>query len=215
MANSVTMPAGVMRPILLPVVSVNQRLPSGPSAMSNGVRPLPGSAKSVLWPAIVLLAIFSATGSVYHMLPSGPLMMPPVSAPPGAPYSENAPEGIAFPIPCCFVYQTLPSGPELMAVGPRLVTFTLYREKVAPSVVTAPNALGAVLWCRNQILPSGPAQIAPGELGVGTWNSVNVTSGPFTAMTGALITGTLDPEPPLPTVAIPTPLVPPALLPSL
>ena len=32
--NSVTMPAGVMRPILLPSPSVNHRLPSGPAVIS-------------------------------------------------------------------------------------------------------------------------------------------------------------------------------------
>ena len=71
-------------------------------------------------------------------------MMPAVSAPCGAPYSLNAPEGCIFPIPCCFVYQMLPSGPGLIAIGPMLVTLTLYTEKVAPSVVTAPSALGPV-----------------------------------------------------------------------
>jgi hypothetical protein len=36
MANSVTCPAGVIRPMLLPARSVNQRLPSGPVVMPQG-----------------------------------------------------------------------------------------------------------------------------------------------------------------------------------
>ena len=34
--NSVMVPAGVIRPILLPVYSVNQRLPSGPAVIPAG-----------------------------------------------------------------------------------------------------------------------------------------------------------------------------------
>ena len=34
--NSVTTPAVVIRPILLPLISVNQRLPSGPAADGGG-----------------------------------------------------------------------------------------------------------------------------------------------------------------------------------
>jgi len=37
--NSVTVPAGVMRPILPAFASVNQRLPSAPAAMSVGPPP--------------------------------------------------------------------------------------------------------------------------------------------------------------------------------
>ena len=37
--NSVTSPAGVIRPIRSPVCSVNQRLPSGPAVIPDG--PLP------------------------------------------------------------------------------------------------------------------------------------------------------------------------------
>ena len=49
MGYSVTTPAGVMRPMLLPVVSVNQRLPSGPSVMSPGVLARAAGAESP-WP---------------------------------------------------------------------------------------------------------------------------------------------------------------------
>ena len=37
--NSVTVPAGVIRPIRSPVNSVNQRLPSGPAAIPRGPAP--------------------------------------------------------------------------------------------------------------------------------------------------------------------------------
>ena len=74
---------------------------------------------------MVMLPTRSTSGSVNHMLPSGPLMMPAVSAPCGAPYSVNVPEGSILPIPCCFVYQTLLSGPGLIAIGPMPVTLVL------------------------------------------------------------------------------------------
>ena len=40
------MPAGVIRPILLPWLSVNQRLPSGPAVMPCGAEPAVGTVKS-------------------------------------------------------------------------------------------------------------------------------------------------------------------------
>ena len=58
-------------------------------------------------------------------------MMPPVSPPCGEPYSVKPPDptlvapsedGTTLPVPCCLVYQTLPSGPGLIATGPMLVT---------------------------------------------------------------------------------------------
>jgi hypothetical protein len=100
-----------------------------------------------------------------------------------------------------------------------LVVLTLYKEKVAPLVVTAPRALGPVSWCKNQTLPSGPAQIPPGAglLFVLTTNSVMVIWGPCTLLTGALV------EPPLEVVpaelglpdAAPLSLVPPLVVPPL
>src|SRR5258706_12504736 len=45
-------------------------------------------------------------------------------------------------------------------------------------------ALGEVLWCVNQSLPSGPAVMAPGWLGVGIANSVIVMSGPLICIAG-------------------------------
>src|SRR5260370_34630589 len=64
------------------------------------------------------------------------------------------------------------------------VTVVLMRPKLVPSVARLPIALGEVLWCVNQILPSGPALIAPGSLGVGIANSVIVMSGPMIGIAG-------------------------------
>src|SRR6266852_1603612 len=72
-------------------------------------------------------------------------------------------------------------------------------------------ALGPVSWCKNQILPSGPAQIPPGEAFVGTLNAVKVTSGPFTGMAGALLTGTTAPPAPVPVTGVPAAPVLPAV----
>src|ERR1700674_5824989 len=58
MANSVRVPAGVMRAILLEEASVNQRLPSGPDVMRSGAdlespMPLPAGNWPVTAPSIV------------------------------------------------------------------------------------------------------------------------------------------------------------------
>src|ERR1041385_526244 len=47
MSNSVIVPEGVIRPILLPVCSVNQRLPSGPAVIPMGRLPGVGRWKSL------------------------------------------------------------------------------------------------------------------------------------------------------------------------
>ena len=64
----------------------------------------------------------------------------------------NVPDGVILPMPCCFVYQTLPSGPGVMAMGPMLVVLILYTARsFRQSTVMAPMALGPVFWCKNQI----------------------------------------------------------------
>ncbi len=88
-----------------------------------------------------------------------------------------------------------------MSIGPMFVVDVLIKLKFVPSGMRLPIALGAVLWCVNQILPSGPAQIAPGELGVGTANSVMVMSGPLIPIAGG--------PPPFPPGMPPMPVVPP------
>jgi hypothetical protein len=80
-----------------------------------------------------------------------------------------------------------------MATGPVSVVDVSKSPNLLPSAVTLPSALGAVLWCVNHILPSGPAAIAPGSLGVGMTNSVRVMLGPGTAAT---LLGVPELEPP-------------------
>src|SRR5882724_7520476 len=151
-------------------------------------------------PAGVMRPILSYTGSVNHRLSSGPLTIPPESPPCGTTNSVSAPDGVMRPMPFCLVYQTFPSGPGVMAMGPMRVDGVMKRPKLEPWIVRLPIAGGAVLWWVNQILPSGPAQMAPGELGVGTANSVKVMSGPLTGIAGA-------PLPPAPTMPPPVPVV--------
>ncbi len=76
MANSVTTPAVVIRPIFLPKYSVNQRLPSGPAAMYQGLLFAVGMANSVMTPAVVIRPIRLAPCSVNQRLPSGPAAIP-------------------------------------------------------------------------------------------------------------------------------------------
>src|SRR4029077_8105360 len=65
------------RPILLPKYSVNQRLPSGPAAISPGKLPDVGIANSVMAPAGVIRPIRLPSRSVNQRLPSGPAVIPP------------------------------------------------------------------------------------------------------------------------------------------
>src|SRR5438045_3145008 len=48
MGNSVMAPAGVILPTLLPLCSMNQRLPSGPAVIASGPLPAVGTANSVI-----------------------------------------------------------------------------------------------------------------------------------------------------------------------
>ena len=66
-------PAGVIRPILLLFASVNQRLPSGPAAISCGMFSVVLSlGNSVIAPAGVIRPILLSKVSVNQRLPSGP-----------------------------------------------------------------------------------------------------------------------------------------------
>src|SRR5262249_30471392 len=65
-------PLVVMRPILLPLFSVNQRLPSGPDVIANGWLLTVGTINSVMAPFVVMRAILSVACSVNQRLPSGP-----------------------------------------------------------------------------------------------------------------------------------------------
>jgi hypothetical protein len=82
--NSVTTPAGVMRPILFAEFSVNQILPSGPAVMSTSpafaVMPL---EYSVIVPLGVIYPMRFPNSSVNHTLPSGPRVTSCTATSPG------------------------------------------------------------------------------------------------------------------------------------
>src|SRR5436309_1598017 len=69
-------PAGVIRPILPAVDSVNQRAPSGPAAMPPGLLLAVGTVNSVMTPAGVIRPILLPMVSVNQRFPSGPATMP-------------------------------------------------------------------------------------------------------------------------------------------
>src|SRR5260370_41535911 len=76
-ANSVTTPLVVMRPILLAPFSVNHRLPSGPAVMPAGLLVSVGVGNSVIAPAAVIRAtrltpFETAPVSVIHRLATCP-----------------------------------------------------------------------------------------------------------------------------------------------
>src|SRR5262245_37465904 len=68
-------PARVARPIL-PVVSVNHRLPSGPEVMPWGSTKGVGMGYSVMAPWGVIRPMLLPKVSVNHRLPSGPVVIP-------------------------------------------------------------------------------------------------------------------------------------------
>ena len=74
--NSSSMGPGVIRPILLALISVNHSLPSGPGAMPKGALVAVGTGNSVMAPAGVMRPIWLPSYSVNHRLPSGPGAMP-------------------------------------------------------------------------------------------------------------------------------------------
>ncbi len=68
-------PAVVIRPISLPELSVNQRLPSGPATMSWGMDPTVGVGNSVTAPDGVIRPILP-TDSTNQRFPSDPSAIP-------------------------------------------------------------------------------------------------------------------------------------------
>src|SRR6266487_2612297 len=75
-ANSVMMPAGVIRPIV-PANWRNQRLPSGPAVMLLPSLLAVGSVNSAMAPSVVIRPILFVAVSVNQSAPSGPAAMPP------------------------------------------------------------------------------------------------------------------------------------------
>src|SRR5262245_4972429 len=118
--NSVTTPAGVIRPILFARASVNQRLPSGPRVIPAG--PLLGAMpaeNSVIPPAGVIRPIRLLPNSANQRLPSGPAVISAGWLPNGSENWVTTPAGVIRPIRSARVSanQRLPSGPRVIPSG--------------------------------------------------------------------------------------------------
>src|SRR3712207_108270 len=81
--NSLTAPPTVIRPILLPAVSVNHMAPSGPATMVSGRLSGVGTAYQLRAPAVVMRPMLLLSRAVNHSAPSGPLAMPYGEVPAG------------------------------------------------------------------------------------------------------------------------------------
>src|SRR6185436_10146897 len=116
--NSVTAPAGVMRPTDFVPASVNQTLPSGPAAIAISSLPA-GSGNSVAVPVGVRRPILaSLPASVNQRFPPGPVTMADGRA--ATPVTENSvksPAGVRRPIFSASANQMFPSGPLVTPVG--------------------------------------------------------------------------------------------------
>ena len=111
----------VMRPIWLPLDSVNQRLPSGPAAIPKGSPLAVGIANSVMTPAVVIRPILEEERperrSVNQRLPSGPTAIASIWAlAVGTANSVMTPAVVIRPIllPLYSVNQRAPSGPAVI-----------------------------------------------------------------------------------------------------
>ena len=97
--SCVSTPSVVMRPILLPLSSVNHSAPSGPAVMPYGMLSAPGSAYSVISPAVVIRPILLPLDSVNHSAPSGPAVRSARNASGvGSGYSVSWPSWVSRPI---------------------------------------------------------------------------------------------------------------------
>ncbi len=97
MTNSVIVPEGVICPILLPILSANQRLPSGPAVIEKLLLEEVGIVNSVIVPEGVILPTLLAVVSINQTLPSGPAVMPKGKLlPVGVANSVTVPRGRNF-----------------------------------------------------------------------------------------------------------------------
>src|SRR5215813_8410574 len=109
----------VIRPILLPSYSVNQRLPSGPAVIPLSWLASVRTSNSVSVPLGVIYPILLP--AVNQRLPSGPAVIPLSRlASVGTANSVSVPLGVIRPIllPSYSVNQRLPSGPPVIPDGP-------------------------------------------------------------------------------------------------
>jgi len=74
--NSLNVPVVVMRPMLLPLDSVNQSALSGPEVIALGPDEEVGMGNSVMLPFVVMRPILLVLSSVNQRALSGPVMMP-------------------------------------------------------------------------------------------------------------------------------------------
>src|SRR2546425_4563072 len=121
--------------MLGPKNSVNQRFPSGPTVISNGLSPKPpanaGTPYSLMTPSVVTLPIWWAENSVNQSLPSGPVVIPAGELfAVGTVYSMKWPSLVivAILLADISVNQILPSGPTVMLSGTLLGVGTGYSK---------------------------------------------------------------------------------------
>src|SRR5262249_1957962 len=183
--NSVILPLGVMRPMVLPA-SVNHRFPSGPAAISPEPDRTVGKANVVITPSGVTRPIVSAAS--YHKLPSGPVVILNASLSLVA-NSVTLPVGVIRPmemlvvgrplgarIACCSMNHRLPSGPPVIPPGPDIVPGN-WNSVNTPAGVMRPILLASKRPSVNHRFPSGPVVIPRGALlGVGIRYSVMPTA---------------------------------------
>src|SRR5258708_2332976 len=114
-----------MRPILSPLFSANQTLPSGPAVMPSGRQPnlfpqVLGSGNKVELPPVVMRPMLFPKDKVNQRLPSGPAVMPKGPLLFGETWnSVMLPLGVMRPMmPTLYsVNHRLPSGPAVMPTG--------------------------------------------------------------------------------------------------
>src|SRR5947209_6088881 len=184
LANSVTVPAGVMRPMRFPPDSVNHRLPSGPDVICSGERPV-ALPNSVTVPARVMRPIRSALSSVNQRLPSGPAAIPTGRALREMPAANSVitPAGVIRPMrPTPGKGRTVngsgnwplsanhmfPSGPAVMPVA-KAPKVMVANSVTIPAGVIRPmrETLSPPPLSVNHMFPSGPLAIPFGpEAGV-------------------------------------------------
>src|SRR5438445_599896 len=123
-----------MRPILLPLSSVNQRLLSGPAVIPYGALLAVGAANSVTLTQVVRRPIWLRLTSVNQRLPSGPTVISFGLPLVGGAYSVTVPVGVLFATaPLNSVNQRLPSGRAVIPFGPLLAVGTANSVKPTDS----------------------------------------------------------------------------------
>ena len=178
-ANSVTTPAGVIRPMLFPQTVVNQMFRSGPVTRKWGQVDGRGSGKVVNSPSTVIRPIRLAAYSANHRAPSGPTVIPHGCGPCGSPTGNSVitPAVVIRPIllPHRSVNHRFPSGPEVMSYGHDSAVGT-GNSVTAPDVGTIrPMTFSPT----NHTFPSGPSTMprALARAGEGVRNSTIVPEG--------------------------------------